>query len=287
MARIRSLKPGFFTNEHLAELSPWHRLCFAGLWTLADREGRLEDRPRRIKAALFPYDDLSIDGLLNGLSEKDFIVRYVADGVACIAIPTFERHQRPKSDEFPSALPAPLLNDPRGKVTAPRPYKGDIGTLGQGTEGESADGALPSAADALQEAWNRLTEPPIARCRDLTTKRKRHGKARLTERPLTEWEAVFSRIQASPFCRGENDRGWVASFDWVMGSPDVAVKVLEGKYDDRRRQERPFTASELADAKRVRANWSGQCRHDPVCDNGQQCIAAIIRQWRKDRGEAV
>ena len=32
MARIRSIKPSFWTNEVLAELSPWHRLCFIGLW---------------------------------------------------------------------------------------------------------------------------------------------------------------------------------------------------------------------------------------------------------------
>lgn len=234
MARIRSLKPGFFTNEHLAELPFEARLCFAGLWTLADREGRLEDRPRRIKAALFPYDDVDVNDMLQGLSERGFIVRYTADGVAYLAIPTFLEHQRPKTDETLSVIPAPVLEHPRGKVSPPRSYNGQ-GTEGSGqrTEGESADGALVSAADALQEAWNRLTQPPIARCRDLTTKRKRHAKARLTEHPLTEWEAVFSRIQASKFCRGENDRGWTASFDWAIGSPDVAVKVLEGKYDDR------------------------------------------------------
>ena len=44
MARARLLKPGFFTNEDLCELPAFGRLLFAGLWTIADREGRLEDR---------------------------------------------------------------------------------------------------------------------------------------------------------------------------------------------------------------------------------------------------
>jgi len=35
--RARNIKPGFFSNEDLAECSPWSRLCFAGLWLLADR----------------------------------------------------------------------------------------------------------------------------------------------------------------------------------------------------------------------------------------------------------
>lgn len=255
MARIRSIKPGFFTNEDLAALTYAHRLCFAGLWTIADREGRLEDRPKRIKAALFPYDDVDVDALLNGLAGSGFVTRYVADGVAYLEIPTFSQHQRPKFDEAVSVIPSALLAIPRGNVLAPRPYKGilDLGS-GQGTEGEGADVAPPAAADALQEAWNRLTEPPIARCRDLTTKRRRHGKARLTERPLTEWEAVFSRIQASTFCCGTNDRGWIASFDWVIGSQDVAVKVLEGKYDNR------FTPMQTQPST---PEWV--CPHDPPC----------------------
>ena len=49
MARARNIKPGFFKNEFLAEMPCEVRLLFIGLWTLADREGRLEDRPKRIK----------------------------------------------------------------------------------------------------------------------------------------------------------------------------------------------------------------------------------------------
>ena len=278
------MKPGFFTNEHLAELSPWHRLCFAGLWTLADREGRLEDRPRRIKAALFPYDDLDIDGLLNGLSEKGFIVRYVADGVPCIAIPTFERHQRPKSDELPSALPAPLFDDPRRKAVPPRTYKGDRGqgdreerTEGGGADGapiatdvvdfhlDAADGADHRRDEDVQELWNITTNPPIPRCRELTAKRRRHIKARNTELTWGEWRQVFTKIAASAFCNGHNDRGWTASFDWVIGSPDVAIKVLEGKYDDRlsRGKATPRVAG---------------CRHVRPCADQMACTALCMSE---------
>src|SRR5262245_12335318 len=106
MARIRSLKIGFFTNEHLAQLSPWHRLLFEGLWILADREGRLEDRPIRIKAQLFPYDVLDVDPMLGDLHDHGFITRYEVDGVRYLAVVHFKRHQRPKSDETESLIPA-------------------------------------------------------------------------------------------------------------------------------------------------------------------------------------
>ena len=49
MSRARNIKPAFFKNELLAELDAFDRLLFIGLWCLADREGRTEDRPKRIK----------------------------------------------------------------------------------------------------------------------------------------------------------------------------------------------------------------------------------------------
>jgi len=81
------------------------RLCFAGLWTLADRSGRLEDRPKRIDAALFPYDHVDIVSILDALSMKGFIRRYSVNGLAVIDIPTFLEHQHPHPREVTSELP--------------------------------------------------------------------------------------------------------------------------------------------------------------------------------------
>jgi hypothetical protein len=67
--RTRLLHPEFFRHEGLAELPRDARLLFAGLWTISDRQGRIEDRPRRIQADLFPYDEgLSVDALLDQLA---------------------------------------------------------------------------------------------------------------------------------------------------------------------------------------------------------------------------
>jgi hypothetical protein len=104
--RIRALKPGFFLNERLADLSPWHRLLFAGLWTVADRDGRLEDRPRKIKAQIFPYDDVDVEPMLADLARAHFIVRYRIEDLCLIAIPSWRAHQFPRPDEKPSVLPA-------------------------------------------------------------------------------------------------------------------------------------------------------------------------------------
>lgn len=76
MARARNIKPGLFKNEVLGVADPLYTLLFEGLWVLADREGRLEDRPLRIKAEILPYrDGIDVDAMLNWLQENGFITR--------------------------------------------------------------------------------------------------------------------------------------------------------------------------------------------------------------------
>lgn len=92
--RIRTIKPGFFTHEEIAELSPLARILFIGLWCMADVAGRLEDRPKRIKIEVLPYDKADADALLNEIQGRGFIERYAVDGVRIIQVKNFEKHQR-------------------------------------------------------------------------------------------------------------------------------------------------------------------------------------------------
>ena len=112
MARSRNIKPSFFQNEHLAETSPHARLLFIGLWCIADREGRLEDRPKRIKANLFPYEEINIDKLLNELASSNgrFILRYKTTDNCYIQVVNFSKHQSPHIKECASTIPEPDLS---------------------------------------------------------------------------------------------------------------------------------------------------------------------------------
>jgi hypothetical protein len=118
--RARNIKPGFFMNEDLADCGPWGRLLFAGLWCLADKAGRLEERPRRIKAEVFPYDEKmpTIESLLKTLAEKGFITRYQVDTKNYIQINNFGEHQHPHHTEKESNLPPP---DFHGAITVNSP----------------------------------------------------------------------------------------------------------------------------------------------------------------------
>lgn len=146
MARIRSIKPEFFLHEDLADLSPLCRLLFIGLWTQADREGRLKDKPRRIKAAVLPYDDCDVDALLGELERIGVIIRYSVDEEGFIDIPSFLTHQKPHQREADSEIPPVPANFAKampehnlGSASAPPKHNlGDVepGGSGKGREGK-------------------------------------------------------------------------------------------------------------------------------------------------------
>jgi len=101
------IKPEFFDDPDVADISMAARLCFIGLWTQADRDGRLVDDVRRLKVRLFPYDDVDMEALIGELQAKRMIVRYTIDGEHFISIPKFPKHQRPHPKEPPSVIPVP------------------------------------------------------------------------------------------------------------------------------------------------------------------------------------
>ena len=111
MPRTRRISHQFFKDDDLAELSLRARLTFAGLWTLADREGRLVDRPKLIKGELFPYENCDMEGVLEELardrvgSEGGFILRYGHGNKRYIQILNFERYQKPHPKEPESEIP--------------------------------------------------------------------------------------------------------------------------------------------------------------------------------------
>lgn len=112
MARIRTVKPEFFRHYDLymaekEERLPL-RLAFAGLWTVADREGRFRWKPKEIKLDCLPHDDLDFSRVLDALAKHGFVERYCANNVNYGWIPSFSRHQVINNRERPSELPDPL-----------------------------------------------------------------------------------------------------------------------------------------------------------------------------------
>lgn len=171
--RIRSIKPDFFLDEELASRPPLERLLFESLWCQADRSGRLEDKPGKIKAQALPYDDCDVDSMLSNLHDADYIQRYEVNGRKYIQVRTFERHQRPNAREAHSTIPDPPVRETlarestRTHVHARGEGKGrEIEGKGKGTEASTeSTAALPprSLSKASKAEYQRLVDQPEIR----------------------------------------------------------------------------------------------------------------------------
>jgi hypothetical protein len=94
MARIRNLKPDFWTDEKLVELEPWERLLFIGLWNFADDEGYLPFSPKRIKMQIFPADSLEISVGLQNLISIGALTLYECVAGQVLHVTNWGKHQK-------------------------------------------------------------------------------------------------------------------------------------------------------------------------------------------------
>ena len=97
MARIRTIKPEFWTNEELAEASEPARLLAIGLLNHSDDEGYFKAHKSLIKAVVFPLTELSlsIHECLKQLSNVGYIRLFTGkDGKEYGKVINFDIHQR-------------------------------------------------------------------------------------------------------------------------------------------------------------------------------------------------
>jgi len=265
MARSRNIKPGIMANERLAELPPEARLLFIYLWMLADRKGRLEDRPKRIAAQALPYDrNVDVEELLCQIAGADFITRYVVGDLAVIQITNFAKHQAPHVRESASELPGPeqgttkvVIKHNLGSAEAsPRPPDflipssliGDIEAYAS-VPGKPATPEKPACpAEEIIRLYHEAM-PDNPKVRVLNDARKKTIRARWKEaadlncKPfgyscredgLAAWRRFFEICAESDFLTGRapaqpGKPPFVADIDFLM-SPAGFTKCLENKY---------------------------------------------------------
>lgn len=106
MARIRTIKPEFFTSADIVSLTPLARLFYVSLWCEADREGRLGWNIKTFKMRYLPADDCDIQSLSNELIDANLIILYEVDGKEYAEIPSFKNHQVINNRESESVIPS-------------------------------------------------------------------------------------------------------------------------------------------------------------------------------------
>jgi len=137
MARIRTIKPSFFTSLTIADLDLSQRLTFIGLWTHVDDEGRCIYDPRLIRAALWPLDDRSISDVesdVNALSESSLVTLYSVADRTYLAVNGWSEHQR-INRKTPSTIPPPNSRQIASSVTTHGGLNEEVHRERKGREG--------------------------------------------------------------------------------------------------------------------------------------------------------
>lgn len=245
MARIRSIKPTFFTSISNSELPIPTRLTFIGLWTYVDDDGRGVDDPRLIKAAVWPLDESytakKIEADLVRLEKADKLERYVVDGRRYLRVRAFGDHQvinRPQPSKLPPS-PDETLAGRSDSVSDHGTLTEDSGPEGNGTEGSrnrelewtrssssSSSHARPPSSDdddVIDQALKLLAERALAR--------RVHDKGPVEH--VGRWLTTVAKERRR--------RHETTARQLVAGRPDVTADELADELEPESRPPRPPT----------------------------------------------
>jgi hypothetical protein len=229
MARIRTIKPEFFTSEDVVSLSPLARLFYVSLWCEADREGRLTWRPNTLKMRYFPGDNCDINDMADELVNKGMLVIYEVDDKQYAEIPTFSTHQVINNRESPSVIPSRVDHASNTRQTRVK-AEGKEGREGKGRE--DASDASPAAPQfrPLEELKVRGVDEQVAQDWLKVRKAKR---APLTQTALNDVireadKAGLSLNRAVGICCRRSwtgfDASWLKDSDLTPATAGPAVK---------------------------------------------------------------
>lgn len=143
MARIRTIKPEFWSSPKVGLVSRDARLLFIGLLNEADDEGRLLGQTKRLAGIIFPYDE-DIDGakvseLLLELERGGLVNRYDVSGAVYLSIRGFMDHQKIDKRTASKLPPPPSIStssvppDNSGETSDRSVYPAREMSLEQGT----------------------------------------------------------------------------------------------------------------------------------------------------------
>lgn len=253
MARIRTVKPEFFTSEDVVSLTPLARLLYIALWCEADRSGRLEWKPQTFKFRYLPADNCDIEALCSELLKRGLVRLY---GINLAFIPKFAHHQQINNRETESKLPDPShVSDASGT----RQARVQAASLeeGKGREGktfvslpdgrdnppdggpDSESSPIDSIPDCPHQAIVKIYHevlPELPPVNEWTAQNAENLRTRWRSAPdrhdVAWWRGFFEYVRKCPFLMGEKT-DFQASLGWLVKAGNFA-KVLNGQYEERR-----------------------------------------------------
>ena len=109
MARIRTLKPSFWSDQKVCSLDRDARLLTVGLISFADDQGRFLASPGAIIGYVYPHDNVThkqVTAWRNAISQVGLIELYTVNGFEYGHFPRWADHQK-ISHPAPSTFPEP------------------------------------------------------------------------------------------------------------------------------------------------------------------------------------
>lgn len=155
MARIRTIKPEFWTSEQVVECSPIARLLFVGMWNFCDDGGNHPASAKTIKMQIFPGDDIAasqIESYISELLSSGLLSEYAAEGRKYWHV-TGWKHQ--KIDRPSYKHPRPF--DERSSNSS-RVFDDGHPPEGKGREGKGMDASSSIPANEEDEYFASLAE---------------------------------------------------------------------------------------------------------------------------------
>ncbi len=184
MARIRTVKPEFWSSEQVMECSPMARLLFIGLWNFCDDAGNHVASAKTVKAEIFPGDDIGssdVQRMLDELSSNSLIAFYTNGGKDYLHVTGWEKHQ--KIDRPTYKHPEFSGGGRRGLVESSPPE-------GNGREGNGEEGKDPSSLRSDSSQQLALTGDPAPQAR--VTKAER------IQQIAVDAQAAYNAVLAKP-----------------------------------------------------------------------------------------
>jgi hypothetical protein len=238
MARKRYIKPSFFKNEDLAALPPLVRILFTGLWCYADREGRLEDRPMRLKCDIIPYDNFSVDKGLDRLQKSGFIIRYVTivnnKEFKAIQIISFKKHQDVHVNEQTSTIPAPDLHgantvQAQDKNSANTPLNLELNTLST-LNLTVVEEVVVTREEIFEQAVQDFFEPPPEEKEKSSEQKEKDVPSQPVPvvKPFPTTDEVLAKVSQTAYWRNVSEHHKIPETD----RPELFKRFYEQKEDN-------------------------------------------------------
>ncbi len=208
MARIRTVKPEFWTSEQIAECSPTARLLFIGIWSFSDDRGIHPASVKRLKMEVFPSDSITDDELgamVVELEAAGLLISYHAWGKDYWHVTGWAKHQ--KIDKPTYRHPEPGALEKRADPLPPVPANStppirEVGEKsasprvrnGMESKGSTAMSGSPDAAAILSHLNDRAgrSYKPVKANLGLIDARMREGATAdecraVIDAKVTEW----------------------------------------------------------------------------------------------------